>query len=518
MSDRYTINFTVLGDKSKAGLSGVDLLHDVRTVVRDWIKAGFLGQLGDEGSGYWVGPDETLKLEVDSIGDAGYFVAEWEHPDRDLKQFRWRVSIQASTEGVATTFRANIQMVDSSTAITPDRRPVDRPRLIPNMIERFECRFDTYPLSVTAAHVRMDNATNFIRDVILGAERNLPIIVLSRTAVGATALLPDRLQNRLAGLATVAVFEPEATWELTYQLGRHLACFDGAVRVYWPGCQPDDPPYRHRRWLFEQAQLLERRLSDTLLHVLTTQFPRYAGQTTIERVVRDIRRSRLHELDTEFRSLPSYGQIPTELLERIEAALKGRDKTLEGLQFEIEMRDETIREQTAELDTHRKNYRDTSTVANPSDPEIPESQIDTVAVAVLSAADHLTRLRFLDSAFASADDSPYEHPEKIYAALVEMNELAVLRAAGQPLGMDIVQYLEEKGIDYTAQESQITQSKFGDERDFRDGARKWLMTAHVRFGNAVDPRYCARIYVDWDDSQKEWVIGHVGKHLTNTKS
>ncbi|MYD53518.1 MAG: hypothetical protein F4W96_04340 [Chloroflexi bacterium] len=518
MADRYTISFSVLGDRTDPDLAALDLLDSVRQVVHEWVMGRFRGPTPDARVGQWSGNEESLKLQDDALNGSGYFVAEWEHPDRDDRQFRWRVTSQAATTDETVTFRANVQMIDSRTAITPDRRPVDRPRLIPEPIKRFECRLDGHPLSVTPAQVNSDNVTGFVKDVILSHERRLPIVVLSQTDDGQTALDPGTLQDRLAGLATVAVLQPQATWELTDLLGRHLTCFRGAVRIYWPGCQPEDISYRHRRWLFEHAQLLGKRLPNTLLHVLTTQFPRYAGQSTIDRVTRDIRHRRLHELDAAFRSLPAYGQIPPEIIPHIDAALSQRDETIEELRFEMEVRDETIREQTAELETHRRNYRDTSVQADSPVGDAEGMVIDSMETAVLSAADHLHRVRLLPTAFTSAENSPYEHPGRVYGALSTLNDLGDLLASGQSLGTGIAEHLRQRNVDYVGGESQTTAGRFGDERAFLDGDTHRSMTAHLRFGTSGDPRHCARVYLEWDDEVKEWIVGHVGRHLTNTRS
>ena len=518
MADRYTIGFSILSDRANPELTGLRLLDSVREAVHDWTKDRFRGPMPTERTGQWIGNGESLKLQDDALDGAGYFVAEWEHPDRDDSEYRWRVSSQASTEGESVTFRANVQMIDSRMAITPDRHPVDRPRLIPDLIERFECQLDGHPLSVVPAQVTISNVTRFVKDVVLSHERRLPIIALSQTDDGRTALNSRVLQNRLAGLATVAVLEPPATWELTDLLGRHLACFGGAVRIYWPGCSPEDPSYRHRRWLFEHAQLLDRRLSGTLLHVLITQFPRYAGQSEIEQVVLDIRRSRLHKLDTEFRALPSYSQIPPEIVPHIDAALSRRDETIEELRFEIEVRDERIQEQAEELETHRRNYRDTSMQTDSSAVDEEDEEVDSMGAVVLSAADRLPRLRLLPSAFISAEKSPYEQPDRVYAALSILNELGMILASGQTLGSSLPDYLREKGVDYVGGESQTTSGRFGEERRFLDGDSHRAMTAHLRFGTSGDPRHCARVYLEWDDDAKEWIIGHVGRHLTNTRS
>ena len=45
-----------------------------------------------------------------------------------------------------------------------------------------------------------------------------------------------------------------------------------------------------------------------------------------------------------------------------------------------------------------------------------------------------------------------------------------------------------------------------------------LRSALDRFGTGMDPRHHLRIHLAWHEGESRWLIGHVGRHLTNTKT
>ena len=59
---------------------------------------------------------------------------------------------------------------------------------------------------------------------------------------------------------------------------------------------------------------------------------------------------------------------------------------------------------------------------------------------------------------------------------------------------------------------------YGDERTYRYGGAKVTMEEHIRFGTGTDPRHHLRIHLAWPEGESRWLIGHVGRHLTNTRT
>lgn len=97
--------------------------------------------------------------------------------------------------------------------------------------------------------VRSEDQVRKLADRLLDPERKEAIVVLStrRNArlARATALDAKEVAVGTSGLASVYVIANDYTRSLTNHVGRKLAVFDGAVRVYLSGLQKNQDPQRH---------------------------------------------------------------------------------------------------------------------------------------------------------------------------------------------------------------------------------------------------------------------------------
>ena len=155
-------------------------------------------------------------------------------------------------------------------------------------------------------------------------------------------------------------------------------------------------------------------------------------------------------------------------------------------------------------------------------PGMPGDAIHAVGIASVTQAVELAgqrfpSLRFLQEARDSAAASTYRDPGKVYTAFEALADLAEVRMTG-PLGKSVKDWLGERGFAYAAHESQTTMGMYGDERTFRYGGAKITMEEHIKFGVGPDPRLHLRIHLMWHPGESRWLIGHVGRHLTNTKT
>ena len=94
---------------------------------------------------------------------------------------------------------------------------------------------------------------DYVDKVLLNSNRNLPVIMVSpdlwhgRCAVDAAARF-----ERVKGFAHVTMLADKwAAFKLTDVVEKPLSCYDGAVRVYWPGLKLDDNPFQHKLFLPE---------------------------------------------------------------------------------------------------------------------------------------------------------------------------------------------------------------------------------------------------------------------------
>jgi hypothetical protein len=145
-----------------------------------------------------------------------------------------------------------------------------------------------------------------------------------------------------------------------------------------------------------------------------------------------------------------------------------------------------------------------------------EVEITSVAGAVKLAA-RFESIRFLPSAFESANESPYHAPASVYTAFETLDELALELDVGT-LGQRLEDWLGERGVVYSPHESQPPMGRWGHERRSHDGPSEREIQGHLKFGADGDPQYCLRIYTEWDSDERRWLIGHVGRHLRNLHS
>ena len=123
-------------------------------------------------------------------------------------------------------------------------------------------------------------------------------------------------------------------------------------------------------------------------------------------------------------------------------------------------------------------------------------------------------LHFLDSAYVSAADSPYEDPERVRAIFEAMARVARHRRDGT-LGTSLRDAFGDLGIDYRAAIARSTSARLREQYRFlyRDGE---LVEAeeHIVLGNTYDPRRCLRIYFSSRvPNEPRFVIAHVGRHF-----
>ena len=211
-----------------------------------------------------------------------------------------------------------------------------------------------------------------------------------------------------------------------------------------------------------------------------------------------------------------------ETRQRLEAAERAREDAERERDHWRSQADE-LGKRTAELDREVRALRFEAQVkaaASEASRELapePGEEITDVAGAVSLAKIRFPSLRFLPEAVESAAASTYTQPEKVYAAFEALDDLADARVAGS-LGRSIKDWLRDRGFEYAAHESQTTMGMYGGERTFRYLGAKITMEEHIKFGIGPDPRLHLRIHLMWHEGESRWLIGHVGRHLTNTKS
>lgn len=516
MAEHYAVRFDVTGPGQ-----GPELVDAIASVALTWVAARFTGPTPNAAPGEWTEDDESVRVESGDIEESRFWRLEWTHPDRSGQSFRWRTTVSLATVGADAEVAIDIRLLATGPGLTAETVKIDRPALVPDLVTQFDCLYEGHPLAASPFVVSAVNAETFVRDVLLSPERKLPLVVVSHATNGETAVDAESMADRLAALASVAVFDVDASWVLTEKVGSRFSCFNGSLRTYWPDFNPEtDDPFIHKFWLPEKSRHLGQYLDRILLDQFAPRLTRHVlGQGMFDRVRRTVEQTQQEILFRELRSAKDGEELFEDVLEEIQAqlsdAIDGRDQAdLRVIEIEEE-RDDALNKLAA------ARYRNKILVTNfaTDDTDIQEVALDTVAMAVATAGANLPQIRFLPSAHESADDSPYHDPKAVYEALEALQECAAARRQG-PLGQSVADWFGERGVDYAAHLSQTTKGKWGDQYRFLDpdsGERR-LIQPHIRLGTAGDPVNCLRIHMEWDESAAEWVVGHVGRHLQNTKS
>ena len=198
-----------------------------------------------------------------------------------------------------------------------------------------------------------------VADQIRLATRTLPIVLISEDD-GELLLggLDSSLTKDLAGLASVWRVDEYAAWELTKQLGPAWACYYGAIRIFWPHFQADQPPPLHRRWAPHQllegpddrgaANRIRTRLRSLVFRAAATNVLR---PTAIDEARRSCQAARMHDLRAKLKTAGGG-----EYAELAEQYAKHNDALRER---EQELLDEAsqLREELAGLSTDLENAR-----------------------------------------------------------------------------------------------------------------------------------------------------------------
>jgi hypothetical protein len=343
--------------------------------------------------------------------------------------------------------------------------------------------------------------------------RALPVIVVSEdSGFLVHPDLDDRLARDTVGLAKVFSIDVEASWELTRQLGQDWSCFNGAVRIYWPGMAARFGPFGH--WLWTAAKLTSRVSStEEAARQLTDQLRwKLMGISTlsVERppLLDDIRQTASREGYERLRKEAESSQDFAQLAELYD---KQRQQ--------VETENQQLRDQIARLQTDLENERLCRAWDGAQDEEIePETEAPP---ATVQEAKNRAQKRFgkellfgrcVDQGIAalSQDAGP---PDKVFNYL-ETLAGAVKAKNSSALGTSLKMWLKQHGVRVSTESETIKKSAAEMEKRTWDwGNGQWhKFELHLKPSDATSPDRCVRIYFDWCERRKIIVVGWIGRH------
>ena len=530
MAEYYRTIFTISSEKGQ----GLGLLNEVELCVRQWAAEEF-GDSYQEERRVWEGRKGTLRLYDRKLNESGLSGLVWERRESDGLGSHWRLSLRLATDGNDIESDIEVQGVESDGKAVPWEYMARPPVFLKTLVERFDCNVDGRPLKTTATQVPLAKADAFAKDELLNADRRMPLVVVSGKDAKTYSEEADRLQSQLIGVARVFNYDHDTAWNIAKDLPRSLRCYDGAVRLYSPGCSEGDISQQHPYWMRDDVDKLAGRfwpmLRDECVNRVSRRGRRRLFAPVRELIWEEDKRKLENKVEmAEQSQTEKEGKLLDEALEIIEPVI---DESLDNAGFVRSARfDAAIRVAKAQrnradrLEEDKKQLKQQLALlergALPvaySDELEGDSSVDTSAtdgfVSVLEAVQHadkaLNGLRFLPNAFDTAK-SEYTREfdgqaSKMYDALLILNECAEKRSKG--LGTSIEKWFSSRGVDFS-DESISTKRRYSRGRTFLDDKNDHdvVMMRHIKLlHNDI------RIHVHWEKSENKWLIGYIGEHL-----
>jgi hypothetical protein len=499
--------------------------EDVVAVAADWFARGRAPAevRTDWTSGrraYELGAtNNTLAIEVFASQAGRLWEGTWRHPHAEDPDLHLVSDVSVCEADDHVTFSLVIRAVWAKAKVSPPRFSMRCPRLVRDVLSRFEAVDAREQLTAAPRVLDAAGVGRFVEELLLSQERTRPVVFVSDDPrLMRPNVDPNELARELAGLAHVYYsLYGRPGWMLSRQL-RTLGCGDGAMRIWWPGLTLTSDPFRHTLFLGDSLRNWHGRPpTDLLFRRISAAAATNAAPPEQARVRREARRAELRTAsDAELE-----GYVEQLLDETIDLKAE-RDNAVasEGeLQVEVER---------LEVEVERLKRDMALVVAAPAsstpltaveeDVEPPSSVLD----AVRRAQVRCHHLAFADSAFESAEESPYRDPDGVLEALEKLERLAALWARpGGIGGKDLGAMATELGLSWRTDVSKTALGgKTGRYYRFSWDEEERVMGPHVRLGSGSGASNIARIYLakhePRDPRERRLIVGHVGRKLPDT--
>ena len=461
------------------------------------------------------------------------------HRYTDASSRNWRVSVRLATDSNAVEADIELRATDSDDADISLNLMAPPPSLIQTLLDRFDCRVGVDPIATTATRIGPEDAESFVKNELFNPDRQLPLLVLADFRDGSPVLDADQAQQELAGLAKVIAYDHNTAWNIMRDLQHELWCYDGAIRLFAPGCSADALEQQHPYWLLRHLDgvIRDNRLWQMLRDECLLRTPHQRQSRLLSRVENAINAEETKALQARMTELEQTNPDAKDFLELLkfvdELSAPGyagnydtsdqHDLLMRAIRRvkytadRVNLENSQLRAEISQLRAKASPSADKP--APPRKEDTPTKQdFSSIHECAEHAAQNLPYLRFLPNARVTAQ-SPYtrQHNDKanrIYKTFEVLNECGRQRTQPGGLGKNVELWLKENREEYS-DESEPTKRKYHQERTFFDPDKDdyIFMPHHIKLiGNDI------RIHLIWDGDENKWLIGYIGRHLRTAQS
>lgn len=435
--------------------------------------------------------DDTFAI-AETETSAGHRIWSLDH-ENSVDGTLWRVEISAGPpdEGAHVTVRIRLQAPASRVA--PQRYEFGSPAIVRTLIRELTVRDGQLATAADLLPEVGRSGVDGLVDELRDPQRRLPVLVVSRdNESGATTLSDPQLRylaRELAGLAHVRVLSSAyASWRLTELVGQKLSVFEGAMRIYFPGFDPERAdPFAHRLYF---ADRITERTPDHLRGWLGALAAAAIEEHPARQVRRDERRQRLA-------SALEHGDAAemAELLQMYEDENVQLEQDLKSEKMEKAELDRELTAAKAEADALKYQLSQAAAARSSRSATGVVAEVSTVAEA-MTAIEELADTYWYSRGVTVSEQArrigrswdAYRRPQEMVRAVQTVIEAGNLYHDDR-LGMPPAEFFRLRGFGYGAQPE-----------------------PHLKVDEATSPDQCMRIYWSEDPETRTWEINSIGPH------
>jgi hypothetical protein len=403
----------------------------------------------------------------------------------------------------------------------PIVRPRTRPRIVPDAIREFGCKLPIGP-NVRTLDAESESIRSFLTE-LYDPQRRYPILFVScRNETDRPVAHVSELGDWLSGIASVVVAKNRfPSRRLSEYLPPSLNCWDGAVRLYWPGLNAMDPPHMHRVWRAEMVRehdgsqndgdgfknLLLGRICDLLAH---RRLLRFVDWPTLERLAAE------QEMHAAVGRAKAEGK-QDELL----ALFETDNLRLSQQLREVSEDRDTLQDRVDTLETERDYWREQARSASGGIVTVDAENFvpQTVAEAVDWAEAKLSSQLAFALNNKSDRNTPYGWPQEVGSGLQWLATTYRDAKLGIRRCMDLDRSIKE-GCEaswfWKGGQSEITVTSFSNWYECTYQGQRHEVREHIGTGKSKRPEETIRIAFKWLESEEKVLIGYIGQHQRTT--
>jgi hypothetical protein len=490
----------------------------------------------------------------DVLSDGGIWAMRFDTVDDAVREElgverRWRTEAVVAEINGSAIFTTRLSVVTATSGIPFFR---SAPAVVRELAIKPGIIFD----GLSAVDEIASNAHQLIAFLTRNDRR--PVIAVADNEDGSESIANRILKDRFVGFAHVIRVCPDVAWAITKSLGREWSVFNGAIRLFMPGMNPDTENYRkHPIWL-KGSQPADRqgwsafrnRLLDRLLAISSARADLDDLAPSFNAINNHLRAVQLAEASrAATAAAASLDQATT-----LEGKVLAQATQIEALTAEVDLyRDQTEsvksqvlevsqdrdlayeinRDLEQELDRLKSQIFSVNARNRNLEAKLSESgSSDSTEFAPLNSYDDLEewaekyfagRLVVLPKAVRACKKGEYEDLDRI------SNCLALLARQY----VDMRRGLDEGGTRYRekCEELRVEISSVGDalknhryREQFIAPYLRATIELDMHLAPAVgtsergswDPKRTFRIYFAWDDEQEVVLLGSLPGHLTTS--